>query len=136
MHKAESAVLVQLRTGHTGLRHFLKKLGYQDTNQTSAYAATGPETPRHVLLDCPDEEELRKFLRETQKGNLDLRKLLDTGKGARVASRWIVKSGRIAQFRLASQLLYEEEDAYIKDAREQEGTQGFIPSKGKGFLKM
>jgi hypothetical protein len=29
-------------------------------------------------------------------------KLLDTNKGARVASRWMIKSGRIAQFQLAA----------------------------------
>ena len=70
---------------------------------------TGKETPRYVLLDCPDEEERREFLRESQGRRLDFKTLLDTNKGAQVASRWMIKTGRIAQFQLASQLLYEEE---------------------------
>ena len=48
---------------------------------------TGQETPKHVFLDCLNEEEHREFLRETQGQNLDLRKLLDTEKEALVASR-------------------------------------------------
>ena len=40
-----------------------------------------------TLLECPDKEERRKFLRETQGQNLDFRKLLGTEKGARVASK-------------------------------------------------
>jgi len=69
----------------------------------------GQETPKHILLDCLDEEERREFLRETQGRRLDFRELLDTDKGARVASRWVIKSGRIPQYQLASQLLYEGE---------------------------
>ena len=69
----------------------------------------GQETLRHAILDCLDEEERREFLGETQGRDLDHRKLLDTGKGAGVASKWMIKSGRIAQFQLAGQLLYEEE---------------------------
>jgi hypothetical protein len=71
--------------------------------------STGQETPRHVLIDCPDEEESREFLRESQGRRLDFRTLLDTNKGAQVASRWMIRIGRIAQFQLAGQLLYEEE---------------------------
>jgi hypothetical protein len=48
---------------------------------------TGQETLRHVLLDCPDEEERRELLRESRGRLLDFRKLVDTNKGARVASR-------------------------------------------------
>jgi len=72
--------------------------------------ASSQETPRHVLLSCPDEEERREFLRETQ-GHLDPRKLLDTNKGAQVASRWMIKSGRIAKLQLAGQLLYEKRES-------------------------
>jgi hypothetical protein len=46
--------------------------------------------PRHVLLDCPDEEERRESLRKTQEGNLGPRKLLDTRKGhGKPVSGWL-----------------------------------------------
>jgi hypothetical protein len=39
---------------------------------------------------------------------LDFTGLLDTPKGAQLASRWMIQSGRILQFQLTEQLLYEE----------------------------
>ncbi len=47
----------------------------------------GLETPRHVLLQCPNESERREALKESQKGELDFNKLLDTPAGAPVASK-------------------------------------------------
>jgi hypothetical protein len=108
LHKAESTMLVQLRTGRTGLRHFLNKaqvLGYE-LEQCSC--DTGLETSRHVLLYCLHEEERRTVLREAQRGQLDFARLLDTPKGAPLASKWTIRSGRILQFQAAGQLLYEE----------------------------
>jgi hypothetical protein len=109
LRKAESTVLVQRRTGRIGLKHFLKKARVPGYESGQCTCGTGQETPRHVLLEFSDEEERREVLREIQGQNLDLRKLLDTEKRAQGASRWMIKSGRIAKFRLASQLLYEEE---------------------------
>jgi hypothetical protein len=64
LHKAESAMLVQLRTGRTGLRHFLNKAQVPGYELEQRNRGTGPETPRHVLLHCPHEEERRIALRE------------------------------------------------------------------------
>ena len=101
-------MLVQLRIGRTGLRHFLNKAQVPEYESEQCSCGTGPETPRHVLLYCPHEEERRTVLRETQGGQLDFARLLDTPKGALSASKWMIQSGRIRQFQLAGQLLYEE----------------------------
>jgi hypothetical protein len=55
LRKAESSVLIQLRTGRIGLAYFLHKakvLGF-DTGQCRC--GQGAETPRHLLLHCPEE---------------------------------------------------------------------------------
>jgi hypothetical protein len=101
-------MLVQLRTGRTGLRQFLNKVQVPGYETAQCDCGIGPETPRHVLLDCPYEEERRIALREAQGGHLDFARLLDTPKGALSASKWMIQSGRIRQFQLAGQLLYEE----------------------------
>jgi hypothetical protein len=108
LHKAESAILIQLRTGQTGLGHFLHKARAPGYESEQCSCETGPETPRHVLLHCPHEAERRIGLREAQGGQLDFTSLLDTPKGAQLASRWMIRSGRIPQFQLAGQLQYEE----------------------------
>ena len=96
LRKAESSVLIHLRTGRIGLCYFLRKVRVPGYESGQCRCGTGQETPRHVLLYCPDEEEHREFLRGAQGQHLDFRKLLDTVKGARAASRWMIKSGRIA----------------------------------------
>jgi hypothetical protein len=51
---------------------------------------TGPETPRYILLRCPQEAEHRTVLREALGGQLDLNRLLGTPRGASVVSKWMV----------------------------------------------
>lgn len=110
LRKAESSVLIQLRTGRTGLRHFLNKVRVPGHESGQCSCGEGLETPRHVLLQCPDESERREALKESQKGELDFIKLLDTPAGAPVASKWMIRSGRIPQFHLAGALLYGENE--------------------------
>jgi hypothetical protein len=100
-------MLVQLRTSRTGLRHFLNKVGVPGYESEQCSCGTGPETPRHILLHCPHEER-RIVLKEAQRGILDFARLLDTPNGAPLASKWMIRSGRLLQFQLAGQLLYEE----------------------------
>ena len=99
-------MLIQLRIGRTGLRHFLNKVRVPGYESGQCECNIGLETPRHVLLHCPQESERREALKESQGGSLDLNRLLDTPKGAPVASKWMIRSGRIPQFQLAGTLLY------------------------------
>ncbi|PQE19210.1 reverse transcriptase protein [Rutstroemia sp. NJR-2017a BBW] len=103
LRKAESAVLIHMRTGRTGQVYFLNKakvLGW-DTGVYEYRQAL--ETPRHMLLYCPRERERRTELGE--RANFVL--LLDTPEGAGIASRWMIQSGRLRQFQVANSLLYE-----------------------------
>jgi len=107
LQKAESSALVQFRTGCTGLAYFLHKARVPDIESGLCSCGNGMETPRHILVHCQKEVARREELREVGSGRLDLRKLLDTPEGARVASRWVLRSGRLPQFSLARALLYE-----------------------------
>ena len=100
LQKAESTMLVQLRTGRTGLRHFLSKARVPGYESEECSCGTGPETPRHILLHCPHEEERRIVLRQALGRHLDLSRLLDTPRDAPIARKWIFRSGRILRFQL------------------------------------
>ena len=67
----------------------------------------GSKTPRHVLIHCKKEESRRDKLRKADSNRLDLRKLLDTPEEAGLASRWVLRTGRLPQFSLTKALLYE-----------------------------
>lgn len=105
--KAESTALVQFRTGCTGLAYFLYRARVPGIESGLCRCGSGIETPRHMLIHCQMEELQRRRLREICGGRLDLKELLDNPKYARAVSRWILSSGRLPQFSLATALLYE-----------------------------
>ena len=107
LRKAESSALVQFRTGCTGLAYFLHKARVPGVVSGLCSCGNGPETPRHMLVHCLRESGRREDLRRACGGRVDYKQLLDTPEGARVASRWVVRSGRLHQFSLAGALLYE-----------------------------
>jgi hypothetical protein len=90
LRKAESIMLVQLRTGRTGLRHFLSKARVPGYESEQCSCGTGSETPRHILLHCSHKADRRIVLREALGGQLDLNCLLDTPRRAPVGSKWMI----------------------------------------------
>jgi hypothetical protein len=105
LKKAESSVIVQLRTGRIGLAHFLHKARVPEYNTGQCQCGQGVETPRHLLLYCPIEEERRDALGVHQERTFV--RLLTTPKGAAKAARWTIQGGRLRQFQVAASLLYE-----------------------------
>jgi hypothetical protein len=110
LRKADSTILIQGRTGEIGLGHCLHMLRVPDYEPSQCSCGIETEILRHVLLECPHEAERRLDLKEAQGGQLDYNRLPCTPKGARIASKWIIQSGRIPQFQLAGSLLYKGEE--------------------------
>ena len=84
LRKAESSVLVQIRTGRTGVAHFLYKAKVPAYETGKCRCGHGNETPRHLLLSCQEEEDRREDL--GQKGNRTFARLLNTPEGAVAAT--------------------------------------------------
>ena len=108
LKKAESSMLIQLRTGRIGLNYFLNKAKVPGYESGQCSCNRGPETPRHILIYCPKERRRRTTLRDPQGGHINFNNLLDSAKGAQLTSKWMIQSGRLHQFQLAQSLLYEE----------------------------
>lgn len=53
LHKAESSILTQLRTGKIGLADFLYKAGVPEVASAACSCGYEQETPRHVTVFCP-----------------------------------------------------------------------------------
>ena len=102
LKKAESSVLlVQARTGRIGLAHFLNKARVPGYETPACRCGLGDETAEHLLLHCQLETERRQWRRSTR-----LRDLISEPRNTATTARWIIQSGRIGQFQLASKLLY------------------------------
>jgi len=97
--KAESSLLTQIRTGHIGLRAYLYRQGAVDSPMCICDAED--ETPDHVLLSCTAAPRRPADWPQTL---TDLDRRLQAGPTARPLLRWLIRSGRLPEYRLASEL--------------------------------
>lgn len=113
--KAESTALTQIRTGRSGLAFFLSKRkvpGYESPNCLCGQ----PETPKHVLISCPQEELRRATLTDENGRRLSWLELVTDPKRTRATAKWFIQTKRLLQFKIADDILYEGQP--ISDFRE------------------
>ena len=87
LRKAESSALVQFRTGCTGLAYFLHKACASGIESGLCSCRNGFKIPKYILIHCEKEIARREELRRVNRGRLDIKRLLDTSKGAEITSR-------------------------------------------------
>jgi hypothetical protein len=90
-----------------GLAFFLNKAGVPGYETGHCACRMGFETPRHVLMCCNQDSSRRDQLRDSKTRQVDLEQLLDNPDKTGLASRWVIRLGRLLQFPLTKELLYE-----------------------------
>ncbi len=120
LRKAESSILIQLRTGKVGLARFLCKRRVPGYGSPRCRCGRGVGTPVHFLLQCDIYAEQRR------RGFGDLsrrtfRDLIDSPELVAVAAKWAIRTGELQQFELASRLLYGE-GSEQRGERDREGS--------------
>ena len=103
--KAESSILVHLRTGRIGLPAFLSKRRVPDYPTPYCSCGTGEGTTSHFLTTCPLYLNRPRVFREKSKKDLLSDPLLVS-----TMARWAIQTGALSQFDLAKTLLYDTED--------------------------
>lgn len=117
LRKHESSVLTQLRTGKIGLRAFLFQRRVPDVPTPLCRCGTARETPEHLALDCPDEEEGRAALRRAiapraLRTSRDFAEATADPETAGQVVRWFLElRERLPEFRLAEEIRAEDEEA-------------------------
>jgi hypothetical protein len=109
LQKAESALLVQARTGRIGLAQFLNSRRVPGYETAKCQCLGGHETPRHMTQYCAIEGPRRPELRDSAGRAQAYPTLVGTGQGAKTFVRWMMVSGRLGQFSLAKRLLFSGE---------------------------
>jgi len=105
LQKAESALLVQARTGKIGLGKFLhdwKVLGFETAQ---CWCGAGFETPRHIVLYCVEEAGRRGQLTDQAGRKWTYEQLTGCAQATKSFARWMMGLGRLGQFALAKRLL-------------------------------
>ena len=90
--KAESALLIQLRTGKIGFNEFLYHRKVPGFDSPRCGCDEGAMTVRHVILRCPRWEALRREELSAMRIS-DLQRLLGMRNGAAATVRMILKTG-------------------------------------------
>lgn len=109
LQKAESALLVQIRTARIGLAKFLYSRKVPGIVSAKCECGAGQETPRHMALFCVREAERRHYLRDNAGRSQPWPALIGTADSAKRIVRWMMFSNRLGQFVLAKRLLYAGE---------------------------
>jgi len=103
VHKAESSIFTQVRTGKIGLADFLHGIGVPEATSPACACGHERETARHTTVFCPEYRATRNQL--LIDGGLDFKRLLTEKEGVSKLARWWIRSGRLNQLRLANELI-------------------------------
>ena len=99
LHKSQSSVLIQLRSGKTGLAGFLhhrKVPGFDSPRCERGYHC---ETALHTLLHCPRYTDQRQALMHA--GRIDKNWHLDTAQCTQMVIYWWIHQDILQQFSFA-----------------------------------
>jgi hypothetical protein len=102
LHRALSTIIVQMRTGKIGLRHYLYQRGVPDVPNSDCQCGRATQSVRHILLACPTFSGLREEIFGGRSGGPEgegsVKKILNTPKLAIQAAKFMLRTGLLGQF--------------------------------------
>ena len=97
-----------MRTGKIGLNSFLRWRNVPDIPSDLCRCGGAPETVCHIVTDCPLYEAAAAALRARVASPLrtskDLALVLRDPETAGAVARWLLRTGRLTEFRVAMEL--------------------------------
>ena len=109
LKKAESSILIQMRTRCIGFRKFLYGCRVPDIDSPMCARGGGEETAEHITMLCPFESSKRHVLLDDHGRQQSWNVLFGKPMQARQLTRWLIESECIHQFSLAKKMLYGNE---------------------------
>ncbi len=116
LRKAESSILVQIRTGKLGLRAFLHHRQVPGIDNPNCPHCLKPETAFHVITDCRAEDDRRETLTRALGEDpywwdrARLQEALQDPSQAILIARWLIGTGRLPEYRLATEYETKERE--------------------------
>ena len=107
LKKAESALTIQIRTSKIGLADFLYKRRVPSVTSPACSCGWHRQTPEHVIMFCRLIDNREQMFRAA--GTSDYQQLTESSKTLKILTAWLMKTGLLNQFSLASTLLYNQQ---------------------------
>ena len=104
LKKAESALTTQIRTGKIGLADFLYQRRVPAVTSPACPCGWHRQSPEHVVMFCRLIDNREQMF--CAAGTNNYQQLTETYKTLKILTTWLMKTGLLTQFSLASTLLY------------------------------
>ena len=105
LSRPESTMATLLRTEAIGLNDFLHWVGVPNV-EAECPCGWERQTPKHVVMFCPSLVGRDRMLAAA--GTMDYITLLNTERGLRAATSWLLRQGILPQFRVAKEMAEED----------------------------
>jgi hypothetical protein len=114
LHKAESAVITQIRTGRIGLAAFLNQARVPGVESPACQCGWARETAAHIIAHCPRFAGARHQIADPHTGQVNIKSLTSSLEGVRRLAKWFIQLQILPQFNLAEELLYGSGESVLE----------------------
>ena len=106
LRKAENSVATQIRSEKIGFAAFLHQRKVPGVESPACRCGWGRQTAKHIIMFCRLTND--RILMNREINSTDYMQITHSKRAMKIVVKWLMKQDLLSQFKLASELLYEQ----------------------------